>query len=183
MGSSIACRDGPGQQHPAATWGPSCRDGDGQQYLDAAWGSSSRREFTTLEKLFSTLFVTVLCNELTIMVLYCGYCLRSPQITGIGCACPAASLCPIKRPRYPVSHPLPSPIHGSLFTSGSGPLRGTIKRDPVSYPIPLLHSGVVIYIRGRTVYIDNVFRHGANDVLLLVELLASRMPIVNYHIH
>ena len=50
------------------------------------------------------------------------------------------------------------------------------------FPSPL-HSGVVIYIRGRTVYIDNVFRHGANDVLLLVELLASRMPIVSYHIH
>ena len=32
-------------------------------------------------------------------------------------------------------------------------------------------------------YIDNVFRHGANDILLLVELLASRMPIVSYHIH
>ena len=56
MGSSTACRDSPGQQHPATPW-----------------GSSSRREFTTLEKLFSTLFVTVLCNELAIMVLYCGY--------------------------------------------------------------------------------------------------------------
>ena len=55
---STACRDGPWQLRPAT-----------------AWGSSSRREFSTLEKLFSTLFVTVLCNELAIMVLYCGYCL------------------------------------------------------------------------------------------------------------
>ena len=72
-GTSTACREAPEQQHLAATWGPSCRDGPGQQHQATAWGSSSRREFSTLEKLFSTLFVTVLCNELAIMVLYCGY--------------------------------------------------------------------------------------------------------------
>lgn len=49
--------------------------------------------------------------------------------------------------------------------------------------LSVTHAGVAIYVRGRTVYIDNVFRHGANDLLLLTELLTSRMPIVSYHIH
>lgn len=55
---------GSGQHHPAA----------------AAWGFSSIREFTPLDKLFSTLFVTVLSNELAIMVLYCGCLIHLPHL-------------------------------------------------------------------------------------------------------
>ena len=45
-----------------------------QHYPTAALAASGKiREFTGLEKLFLVLFVTVLCNELAIMVFYCGY--------------------------------------------------------------------------------------------------------------
>ncbi|GMH40961.1 hypothetical protein BSKO_08865 [Bryopsis sp. KO-2023] len=41
---------------------------------------------------------------------------------------------------------------------------------------------VVIYEPEGTLHLDNVFRHGVNVVVMLGELIISRLPIVSYHL-